>query len=107
MTAVSLVAANVLIVAGMACQAWAMPHHHEMLGRAQPDSTVRTGVRALGWLLLLVAILPCVAGWGGAIGLVLWIGLLSAGVLVVAGWLTVLGVRQRPRSGALGCRPEW
>lgn len=90
-----LLSASALIVAGMACQAWAMPHHHEMLGRVLPGAQARAGVRALGWLLLLGAILPCVAGWGGAIGLVLWIGLLAAGVFAVAGCLTVLAARQR------------
>lgn len=83
------IVANLLIVAGMGGIAWSMPQHHQSLGRRPPGNRTRRGLRGVGWLLLAGALFPCVAGWGGSIGLVLWIGLQTVGVLMVAGFLTL------------------
>ncbi|SEF53716.1 DUF3325 domain-containing protein [Thauera chlorobenzoica] len=87
--------ATALVVTGMAGIAWAMPQHHERLGRRPPNDTTRHCARVAGWVLLGAALPPCAAGWGGSIGFVLWVGLLTVGVLAVAGTLALLGTRHR------------
>ncbi len=83
------IAAPLLALAGMAFLALGMERHFpEVLGRPG----LRRGWRAAGCLLLAAALMQCVAARGFAIGLVLWSGLLSAGVLAVAGYLAA-----RPR----------
>lgn len=88
-------AATTLAVAGLAGIARAMPQHHERLGRQAPDPAARRRARVGGWLLLALALYPCVAGWGASIGFVLWVGLLTPGVLAVAGLLAWRDVRRR------------
>ena len=78
------IAALLLIVGGMAGLALGMVRHfQEVFGRS-PRSSVLYGWRGAGYLLLMLALLPCIAGWGVAIGIVLWSGLLAAGVMLVA-----------------------
>jgi hypothetical protein len=72
-----------------------MPQHHERLGRRPPDLADRRRARVGGWLLLALVLYPCVAGWGASIGFVLWVGLLTVGVLAVAGMLAVSTGRRR------------
>jgi len=83
------IVANLLIVAGMGGIAWSMPQHHQSLVRQPPVNRIRRRLRGVGCLLLAGALIPCVAGWGSSIGLVLWIGLQTVGVLVVAGFLAL------------------
>lgn len=86
-TAIALVSAVVLIVGGMACIAAGMPCHHEMLGRKAPAAARLRHWRLAGGLLLAMALPPCGTIAGVGIGIVLWSGLLTAGVLAVAGAL--------------------
>ncbi|MCK2128143.1 DUF3325 domain-containing protein [Thauera aromatica] len=72
-----------------------MPQHHERLGRRPPDDTARHRARVAGGVLLGAALPTCAAGWSGSIGFVLWVGLLTVGVLAVAGALAFLGTRHR------------
>lgn len=83
-----------LVVAGMACLAAGMARHDAVVGKPQPGLAAMLYWRIAGWLLLPLALFPCIQGWGGPIGIVLWIGLLSVGVLVVAG---VIAARRRGR----------
>lgn len=72
------------VVAGMAALALGMERHHrQVFGRA-PGAGRRLLLRGGGWLLLALALLPCALGWGATMGIVLWTGLLSVGVLVTA-----------------------
>ncbi|MFZ2853098.1 MAG: DUF3325 domain-containing protein [Rhodocyclaceae bacterium] len=82
------------IVAGMACLAAGMARHDAIVGKPQPGLAALWYWRIAGWSLLPLALFPCIEGWGGPIGIVLWIGLLSAGVLAVSG---VIAARRRGR----------
>jgi len=79
-----VMAALSLIVTGMACLVMGMESHFVALRGRAPDAKTRRSWRAGGWLLLGLALLPCLAGWPTAIGVVLWIGLTAGGVLIVA-----------------------
>lgn len=81
------IVALLLIVAGMAALALGMARHFQDVFRHPPSSGVLHWWRGAGWLLLGLALLPCVAGWGVVIGIVLWSGLLAAGVIAVALYL--------------------
>ncbi|MBN9423388.1 MAG: hypothetical protein BGO63_13170 [Candidatus Accumulibacter sp. 66-26] len=91
----ALTLAAVSVVAGMACLAAGMPHHRAMLGDAPRLDKRLAGWRYAGWGLLAAALYPCMAAWGGAIGFVLWVGLLTVGTLAVAGALAVFAHRAR------------
>ncbi|WP_241754742.1 DUF3325 domain-containing protein [Cupriavidus basilensis] len=70
--------------AGMASISLAMDRHHgQVRGRnaAPPAAPARWLLRACGWLLLALAALPCLRGWGASIGAVVWAGSVSAGAL--------------------------
>ncbi|QJE03500.1 DUF3325 domain-containing protein [Massilia forsythiae] len=71
----------------------AMDRHWEGLhGRGSAPSPLRRRqLRILGSVALLVALAACVALWGGAKGVVAWLGVLTAGALVSALSLTYAG----------------
>lgn len=80
-------AALALCFAGMASLSLAMDRHHEQVtGRPSPSPRQRLACRAVGAGLLALALWPCIAAWGGSIGVVGWCGFLSVGALAVA-WL--------------------
>lgn len=81
------VLALLLIVAGMAGLALGMARHFQEVFRHPPAAGVLHWWRGAGRVLLGLALLPCIAGWGVAIGIVLWSGLLAAGVIAVALYL--------------------
>ena len=84
-----------LCYAGMAGLCLAMDRHHSQVWQARAPWRQRA-LRAAGWLLLAAAVWPCVQVWGGAVGPVLWCGMLSVGAL-----LLVLLLPYRPRLAAL------
>ena len=45
---------------------------------------MRRALQLAGSVLLALAIWPCVAGWSATVGVVAWLGFLSAGALAVA-----------------------
>src|SRR3990167_3200766 len=55
-----------------------------------------SGLCIAGWLLLALALWPCVLAWGAAVGVVLWLGWLA-----LAGLLLVLLLPYSPRTAAL------
>jgi hypothetical protein len=89
MNALLLPLAVILIVGGMTCLAAGMTRTHALRGRPSPPSGTLARRRLAGGLLLAAALLPCVLEQGAGIGPVLWTGLLTAGVLAVAGGLAV------------------
>ncbi|BEP70193.1 MULTISPECIES: DUF3325 domain-containing protein [unclassified Variovorax] len=87
-----------LAYAGMSCLSFAMDRHHEQLTRGREvPARRRTGLRVIGALLLVAAVVPCVMAWGPTVGTVAWLGFLSAGALPVA-----LLLPYRPRAVAWG-----
>lgn len=78
------IVALLLIVGGMAGLALGLARHFQEVFGHPPLGRVLYGWRGAGYLLLMLALLPCIAGWGVAIGIVLWSGLLAAGVMLVA-----------------------
>ena len=74
-----------LCFTGMAALSLAMDRHYEQVtGRSEPPSNQRRALRGLGWLLLTVALWPCIAAWGIGVGLTAWCGWLTAGAMAVA-----------------------
>jgi hypothetical protein len=75
-------AAPLLIFLGFVALCLGMEKHYREYFRGAPASRLRLrGLRALGWLGLLLSFAACVAGEGWQIGPLLWFG-----------WLSVLGM---------------
>lgn len=100
-TAHASLIALALALAGMASLSFAMDRHHEQLTN-QRDVPVRVRwlLRVAGVALLAAAIAPCVAAWGASVGVVAWLGFLSAGALLVA---LLLAYRPRGVAGLALC----
>lgn len=100
-TAYASLIALALALAGMASLSFAMDRHHEQLTN-QRDVPVRVRwlLRVAGAALLAAAIAPCVAAWGASVGIVAWLGFLSAGALLVA---LLLAYRPRGLAGLALC----
>ena len=77
-----------LCYAGMAALCLAMDRHHAQVWGRDATPAARWGLRSIGWVLLAAALVPCVLGWGGSVGTVVWLGFLSAGALCVVGCLS-------------------
>lgn len=84
-----------LCYAGLSGLCLAMNRHHQQVW-ARKAAARQHGLRIAGWLLLALALWPCVLAWGAAVGVVLWLGWLA-----LAGLLLVLVLPYRPRSAAL------
>jgi hypothetical protein len=67
-----------LAYAGFLGLSLAMDRHHAELLGSRPAAARRLLLRGLGWGLLGLSLLPCLALWGGGIGFVSWLGLLTA-----------------------------
>ncbi len=92
--------ALLLTYSGMACLSLAMPRHYDQVWGRDPSANHTRVLRAAGILLLLLALLPCVGLWGNTVGVVAWLGWLSAGALL---WVGMLSWSPRPamRTAAL------
>ena len=84
-----------LCYAGMAGLCLAMDRHHSQVWKHKAPTRQRL-LRVAGGLLLAVAVWPCVLIWGGAVGPVVWLGMLSVGAFAL-----VLLLPYRPRTAAL------
>ena len=73
-----------LTSAGMASLSLAMDRHHGQVFGRDAAPSVRRALQRAGSVLLALAIWPCVAGWSATVGVVAWLGFLSAGALAVA-----------------------
>ncbi|WP_043004202.1 DUF3325 domain-containing protein [Comamonas testosteroni] len=79
-----------LSFAGMAALAFAMERHHQQLTAAMEISAARARLlRAVGAGLLAAAVMPCVPAWGWSVGVVAWLGWLSAGALLVVALISI------------------
>ncbi|WP_396956147.1 DUF3325 domain-containing protein [Nitrosomonas sp.] len=77
-------AAFAFAYAGMTGLSLTMPRHHEQVtGQRVLPSGRRHFFKILGWLLLILAIVPCIQAWGAAVGVVVWFGFLTAGGLLI------------------------
>ena len=92
--------ALLLTYSGMACLSLAMPRHYDQVWGRDPAASHTRVLRAGGILLLLLALLPCDGLWGNTVGVVAWLGWLSAGALL---WVGMLSWSPRPamRTAAL------
>jgi hypothetical protein len=81
------VAAWLLAYAGFAGLCLAMDRHHAQVWGRDASPRARWGLRGAGWLLLTLALWPCVAAWGATVGVVVWLGFLTAGALLLVGLL--------------------
>lgn len=84
-----IAAALLLATAGWAGLALAMEKHRRDVWREAPPPLV---LRLAGTAALAAALAACVAGSGGAIGIVAWLGVLTA-----AGFAVVLALACVPR----------
>jgi hypothetical protein len=74
---------------GFAALGLAMDRHHEdSYGRGTSPGARRPWLRAAGTLGLLLSLLACLAIQGPTQGWVLWLGVLTAGALVLVGVLS-------------------
>lgn len=86
-----------LSLAGMLVLSQAMDRHcHQIVSRSEPGSVQRAVLRVAGAALMLLALRHCMDCWGGAVGMVVWLGGLSVAALAVA-WL----LAYMPRQGAV------
>jgi len=88
--------ALLLSYAGMTGLSLAMKRHHDQVWRRKRAVWETPALRLIGTSLLVLALALSVREWGGSVGVVVWLGLVSAGALLVA-WLLAF----RPRQGAL------
>lgn len=73
-----------LTYAGMTGLSFAMPRHYKQItGQYTLATSQRYFFKILGWLLLILALVPCMQAWGLAIGTVIWLGFLTAGGLLI------------------------
>lgn len=78
---------------GMAALSLAIDRHYDQAtGQRDVPRWLRLVLRSLGWSLTLLALGFCVAGWSLSVGLVAWLGFLTAGALIVA-WLLAYAPR--------------
>lgn len=92
--------ALLLTYSGMAFLSLAMPRHYDQVWGRDPSAGHSRVLRGAGLLLLALALLPCVSLWGNTVGVVAWLGWLSAGALL---WVGMLSWAPRPaaRTAAL------
>lgn len=70
---------------GFAALAYAMPRHFAQLaGGGKPGRAVRLGARAAGVALLAVSLVPVLLTRGAAIGITVWLGILTIAAFLLA-----------------------
>ena len=62
-------------------------HQFDLYGKDHASARRMRELRVLGWLLLAVAFVLCVAAHGWAIGPVQWLGALTVAAVVLVLWL--------------------
>lgn len=78
----ALVLGGALCYSGMAALCLSMDRHHRQVWHRTAPARQRW-LHIVGWILLAIAIWPCVRAWGSSVGVVVWFGLLSAAALVL------------------------
>lgn len=77
-----------LACTGFAALALAMDRHHRQVWQRPASGRQRVLLRVLGTVCLGASLVACIAYSGWSVGIVLWLGLLSAAVPAVALVLT-------------------
>ncbi|XAH21238.1 DUF3325 domain-containing protein [Xylophilus sp. GW821-FHT01B05] len=86
-----------LAFSGMGGLGFAMGRHYEQLTQSREAPRRHCLLlRGAGVVLLAASLIPCVLAWGGSVGVVAWLGFLSAGALPLALLLPYL-----PRAAAV------
>lgn len=98
------------VFAGFAALSLSMERHHRQVWARLPKGRAALGYRLAGFGLIAAALAPSMAAWGGSVGVVAWLGLLTIGALGVALLLTAVP-RAVPWAGAaamlLGAAAAW
>lgn len=84
-----------LSLAGLALLSLSMHKHHRDLFGTPPTPWRTWTLRAAGWTLLGLSVGACVIGWGVSVGVVLWIGMLTAAASAVTAGLSWWCSRRR------------
>lgn len=71
---------------GMASLAIGMDRHYRQFWGAPAPAMRLKHYRLRGWVLMAAAYLPCALEWNAAIGLIVWIGVLTLALMAVA-WM--------------------
>ncbi|MYM35892.1 DUF3325 family protein [Duganella sp. FT94W] len=100
--AIMVLTAQGLCFAGMSALSLAIDRHHRQVYGDDASTRKRCLLRAVGSLLLALAIVPCVLLWGAGAGFVAWIGMLTIGALLAAGLLPYWPRRIAPLATATG-----
>lgn len=61
-------------------------HHRDLFGKI-PSKPIAWGLRVLGYALLISSLWLCVNAFGASVGVVVWMGMLSAAGLLLVGLL--------------------
>lgn len=77
-----------LAFAGFTSLALSMDRHQRDFFRRRLDGTRSRRLRHMGWVLLAGSAVPCIAGEGWGMGLVIWLGALTPAAGGVLGGLT-------------------
>jgi hypothetical protein len=77
-----------LAVSGFAGLSLSMPRHHREAFGKQPSPGAMLALRAAGYGAVALALWPCVETFGVAVGIVAWLGMLTAAALAVVGLLS-------------------
>ncbi|BDR08803.1 DUF3325 domain-containing protein [Comamonas thiooxydans] len=97
-----MLCALALCLAGMLVLSQAMDRHcDQLVSRGEPGPALRVVLRLAGAALMLLALRHCMDCWGGAVGIVVWLGCLSVAALAVA-WLLAYMPRQGAVFAAMG-----
>lgn len=71
-----------LSYAGMAALCLSMARHYAQLKDRDPTALAAWTLRVAGYLLLMLAVWPAVHAWGTSVGIVAWLGFISAAALL-------------------------
>ena len=84
-----------LCYAGMGALSLGMEKHHAQVWNDSPKPAQQKLLRASGWVLILLALVPSITGWNATVGIVTWAGMLSLGAIAF-----VLLLSYQPRIAA-------
>lgn len=90
-----MLCAALFAYAGFASLCLAMNRHHQHAWQRTPSPAVATTLKVFGWSLLGISLLACILSRNWSLGLVAWVGALSAAVLVL-----VFLLPYKPRTAA-------
>lgn len=88
-------------IVGFLGLALSMDRHHRDVFGVLPTSSRRLGLRAAGWVAVLVSVICSIVGWGLVYGVIAGLGVLAAGAAPPLLWLSYrTAPRARPSPGA-------